>query len=109
MSNLLSEVHPELIGEWSDKNESLKPTMVTVGSSKKVIWKGKCGHEWTASVKSRTVNGTGCPYCSHNTILEGFNDLVSQMPEIADEWSEKNYPLMPNQVMVFADKMNFSL
>lgn len=45
MSNFLSEVHPELIGEWSDKNKSLKPTMVTVGSSKKVIWKGKCGHE----------------------------------------------------------------
>lgn len=67
--------------------------MVSVGSHKKVIWKGKCGHEWSATVKSRATNGTGCPYCSHNKILVGFNDLASQRPEIAAEWSEKNYPL----------------
>ena len=67
--------------------------MVSVGSHKKVIWKGKCGHEWSATVKSRATNGTGCQYCSHNKILVGFNDLASQRPEIAAEWSEKNYPL----------------
>ena len=52
--------------------------------------------------KSRTVNGTGCPYCSHNKVLEGFNGLASQMPEIAAEWSEKNYPLLPTMVTPFA-------
>ncbi len=102
--NDLATLKPELAKEWSDKNIELKPTMVTVGSNKKIIWRGKCGHEWTASVKSRTVNGTGCPYCSHNTILEGFNDLASQMPEVAAEWSERNLPLLPNQVMVFANR-----
>ena len=56
-------------------------------------WKGSCGHEWQASVKSRTINGTGCPYCSHNTILEGFNDLATVCPDVAAEWSEKNLPL----------------
>lgn len=67
--NDLATLKPTIAAEWSDKNKELKPTMVTVGSSKKVIWKGACGHEWVASIKSRTVNGTGCPYCSHNTIL----------------------------------------
>lgn len=38
MSNLLSEVHPELIGEWSDKNLPLTPDKITFGSNKKVCW-----------------------------------------------------------------------
>lgn len=101
--NDLAMVKPELAAEWSRKNKDLKPTMLTVGSHKKVIWKGKCGHEWIATVKSRAISGTGCPYCSHNAILEGFNDLASQMPEIAEEWSEKNAPLLPNQVTAFAN------
>ena len=91
--NDLQTLKPKIAAEWSDKNGDLKPTMVSVGSHKKVIWKGKCGHEWTASVKSRTINGTGCPYCSHNTILEGFNDLATVCPDVAAEWSEKNLPL----------------
>jgi len=53
------------------------------------------------SVKSRTVNGTGCPYCSHNFVLPGFNDLASRFPEIAAEWSERNLPLTPDQVTAF--------
>ena len=36
MSNSLAAVHPELIVEWSEKNE-IKPTEVSIGSHKKVI------------------------------------------------------------------------
>ena len=75
--NDLATLKPLLAQEWSEKNE-LKPTEVSVASHKKIIWKCKHGHEWEASVKSRTVNGTGCPYCSHNKVLAGFNDLASQ-------------------------------
>lgn len=102
--NDLQTLKPEIAAEWSDKNGDLKPTMVSVGSHKKVIWKGKCGHEWTASVKSRTLNGTGCPYCSHSTVLEGFNDLATVCPDVAAEWSEKNLPLLPTQVTAFANR-----
>ena len=83
---------PELAKEWSPKNEPLRPSMITAATHRKVIWRCKLGHEWTASVKSRTVNGTGCPYCSHNFVLPGFNDLASRFPEIAAEWSERNLP-----------------
>ena len=92
---------PELAKEWSPKNEPLKPSMITAATHRKVIWQCKLGHEWTASVKSRTVNGTGCPYCSHNFVLPGFNDLASCFPEIAAEWSERNLPLTPDQVTAF--------
>lgn len=92
---------PELAKEWSPKNEPLRPSMITAATHRKVIWRCKLGHEWTASVKSRTVNGTGCPYCSHNFVLPGFNDLASRFPEIAAEWSERNLPLTPDQVTAF--------
>lgn len=101
--NDLATLRPELVQEWSKKNR-IKPTEVSIGSHKKVMWKCRHGHEWEASVKSRTINGTGCPYCSHNKVLEGFNDLASQMSEVAAEWSEKNYPLLPTMVTPFANK-----
>ena len=53
--NDLSTLKPELASEWSEENE-IKPTEVSIGSHKKVIWKCKLGHEWIATVKSRTIS-----------------------------------------------------
>lgn len=101
--NDLATLKPELVKEWSDKN-ILKPTEVSIGSHKKIIWKCKLGHEWEASVKSRAINHTGCPYCSNNKVLIGFNDLASQLPKVATEWSERNYPLEPTMVTAYSNQ-----
>ncbi len=98
--NDLATMYPNIAAEWSKKNLPMKPTMISPGSHKKFIWEDILGHEWVATVKSR-VQGSGCPYCSHNIVLAGFNDLASRFPEIAVEWSERNFPLMPNQVTAF--------
>ena len=100
--NDLATLEPLLVKQWSKKNK-IKPIEVTIGSHKKVIWRCKKGHEWEAAVKSRTINETGCPYCSHNKVLAGFNDLATLLPDIAAEWSDRNYPLLPTQVTVFAN------
>ena len=92
MKRMLADVCPELINEWSQRNLPLTPDSVTHGSNKIVWWNGKCGHEWRASIKNRVISGSGCPYCSHNAILEGYNDLASQKPELAAEWSARNAP-----------------
>lgn len=73
--NDLASIRPELVDEWSSENEPLKPNNVNAASHRKVKWKGKCGHEWTAEIRAR-VKGTGCPYCSNNKIMPGFNDLA---------------------------------
>jgi len=36
-------------------------------------------------VASRTLEETGCPYCSNKKVLKGFNDLKTLYPEIATE------------------------
>ena len=100
--NDLATLKPLLVEEWSDKNVIL-PYEVSIASHQKVIWQCKFGHEWEASVKSRTINGTGCPYCSHNKVLAGFNDLASRFPRLAAEWSEKNLPLQPSMETAFAN------
>ena len=88
--NDLSTLKPELASEWSEKNE-IKPTDVSIGSHKKVIWKCKLGHEWIATVKSRTINKTGCPYCSHMRVapiglyFEGKRYSVSEIDKIGAE------------------------
>ena len=78
--NDLTTLEPLLVKQWSKKNK-IKPTEVSIGSHKKVIWRCKKGHEWEAVVKSRTINKTGCPYCSHNKVLAGFNDLATLLPD----------------------------
>ena len=101
--NDLATLEPLLAKQWSKKNK-IKPTEVSIGSHKKVIWKCEKGHEWEAVVKSRTINKTGCPYCSHNKVLAGFNDLATLLPDVAAEWSDRNYPLLSTQVTVFANR-----
>ena len=103
MSNILSEVHPELVAEWSDKNLPLTPDRITYGSNKVVWWKGACGHERKTSVKARS-NGENCPICSGARVIEGINDLATLKPELADEWSSKNDPLKPTMVTTGSHK-----
>ena len=101
--NDLASLYPDLAMEWSPQNKELRPEDVTAGSHKKVWWKGGCGHEWQAVVKNR-VQGAGCPYCSSNRLLPGFNDLAAKRPELAEEWSDKNLPLKPSDVMEFTNR-----
>lgn len=101
--NDLATKAPHLAEEWSAKNNELTPRQFTVGSSKKVWWKGKCGHEWMAAIKNR-VNGSDCPYCNSTEVLKGYNDLETMQPELAKDWSEKNLPLRPDQVAQYANK-----
>lgn len=101
MRNLLSIENPALCAEWSDRNLPLTPEMVTAGSSKKVWWRGACGHEWQALVKNRAGKGSGCPICSKNLIVPGENDLMSKAPDIIKEWDfEKNNEIRPDRVGV---------
>ncbi len=63
-TNDLATLYPSIVKEWNKaKNGDLLPTMVSIGSGKKVWWKCRKGHEWQAVIKSRTIERTGCPIC----------------------------------------------
>lgn len=79
--NDLATTHPEIaraaIG-WDT-------TIVFAGSKTLRDWGCDLGHIYSASPKSRTTNHTGCPFCSNNQVLKGFNDLATTHPLLASE------------------------
>ena len=69
--NDLATTNPTLAKEISP-NSKIKATEVTISSGKKLLWKCSKGHEWKSAVNNRS-GGKGCPYCSNQKILLGFN------------------------------------
>lgn len=103
--NDLATLSPELIEEWDyDKNSPLTPDKVTKGSNKKVWWKCKKGHKWEAAIVKRSA-GRGCPICSGQKVLIGYNDLATLKPDLAKQWHPtKNNSLQPDMVSLNSRK-----
>lgn len=104
--NDLAYLNPELATEWHPvKNGELTPQQVTAHSGKRVWWQCAEGHEWSTKVSDRSTNGNGCPICSGQKVLAGYNDLASIDPELAAEWHPtKNGNLTPQDVTARSGK-----
>ena len=59
------------------------PANVSANSSYQLDWQCEQLHIWNASVRDRAKSG--CPYCSNQRLLVGFNDLKTKFPDIAAE------------------------
>ncbi len=82
----LATTHPEVAKEANGWD----PTTVKKASNKKLSWKCKLGHNWTASPgerisSTRSGKPNGCPFCSGQRVLKGFNDLKTTNPALAKE------------------------
>ena len=87
--NDLGTTHPELVAEWSGRN-AFDPQTVSAGSGRRVIWECTAEHTWEAKVNSRAGLCRGCPICSGQKVLPGFNDLATTHSELVAEWSGRN-------------------
>ena len=98
--NDLVTTNPELAKEWDyTRNLSLTPGDVTAMSNKSIWWCCDSGHSWKTVISNRSL-GRGCPTCGNKKVLEGFNDLLTTHPLIADSWDqEANGDLHPNMVV----------
>lgn len=97
--NDLATTHPELSDEWHPtKNGGLNPEAIGRGARRKAWWICTNGHEWEAIIANR-VWGNGCPYCTHQWVLKGENDLLTLEPELARQWHPTmNGDVTPDQV-----------
>lgn len=69
------------------------PTEYTEFSGEKMDWICSLGHIWKSRIADRT-SGKGCPICSGNKVLTGFNDLLTTHPQLASEgygWDATKY------------------
>ena len=104
----LKSLYPKIASEWHpSKNGRLTPEMVAPLAEKKAWWLGKCGHEWQMSVQDRTNQNCGCPICAGKRIVSGENDLLSNYPDLCEEWDYKKNAaigLFPDKVAPHSDK-----
>ena len=100
----LQGVNPELAKEWDyEANGGLTPADVYPSSGKIVGWKCKEGHTWQATVNIR-ARGDGCPYCSGQRLLKGYNDLATTHPFLLKEWDyNENLDVDPTKVSKGSD------
>jgi len=77
------------------------PSRVVATTHQKPSWKCGQGHKWRAAVRNRTVNRSGCPYCSNSMVLPGFNDLQTLFPDLAKE----AYGWDPSEVIPKTNRM----
>lgn len=89
--NDLASKFPDLAKEWHPDNDKA-PTEVSPGSSYRAKWVCHSGHVWNIPVCNRTGGNfsNGCPVCAGKAVASGVNDLASQHPELAKEWSPRN-------------------
>lgn len=102
----------DLLSEWGGKN-AICPQNISPFNNRKVWWKCSLGHEWQATIGSRTgKRPSGCPYCSVpvKKILVGFNDFETKCKEknleyLLQEWNvEKNENITPQSVSFSSGK-----
>lgn len=97
----LASQRPDLAAQWHPaKNGGLDPADIPLGSRYKAWWVCEKGHEWRAMVKTRAINGTGCPVCANRRLNPGENDLAATHPGLAAQWHPtRNGSLKPNDVV----------
>lgn len=83
-SNDLATTHPDLVKQMDAKDKHFAIEL-SANSQQSVTWHCSRGHTWQAPIVNRARTGQGCPYCSGQRILAGFNDLATLRPDIAAE------------------------
>lgn len=98
--NDLASQYPELAKEWdTERNGSLTPDSVSAYSNRKAWWHCEKNHSYQAVIATRTMRGSGCPYCANKRVLPGFNDLATAEPTVAAQWHPTlNGSLTPQMV-----------
>ena len=94
--NDLATTHPKLAKEILD----VDPLTVSKGYIKKLKWKCNQNHIFAASINQRTNRNSGCPICTNQKVLSGFNDLATTNPDIAKELVNND----PTKIISGSDK-----
>lgn len=106
MKKNIIHTHPDIVKEWNyNKNNPLNPANFTHGSNKIVWWQCEKGHEWKTKINLRCKGskskskGSGCPICSNQKILKGYNYIGTTHPDLMNIWHPtKNTNISPHNI-----------
>lgn len=91
---------PDVAATWNYDRNDKTPSDYTIGSNARVWWVCDKGHEWTATINTRTRKSgpRGCPICDGKQVLAGYNDLASTEPEVMESWDMTRNKMSPTSV-----------
>ena len=95
--NDFASQYPELLKYWDYENNKISPNKVYHNSTKKYNWICEQGHRYNSSIVD-IVKSKRCPICSNARVLAGYNDLLSQNPELAKEWDYELNSIHPSEI-----------
>lgn len=100
LSNSLFIKNPGIAKEWDyEKNLNISPKSIYPNSNEKYWWKCELGHSWQSTPNKRVFYNRGCPYCTNQKVLPGFNDLGTTRPDLLLFWDyNKNTDILPVEV-----------
>lgn len=102
--NALSTLSPRIAQQWDpEKNGALTPDGVTNHSSQKAWWCCEKGHSWCAVIRSRTIQGAGCPVCTGKAPSPQYN-LATEFPSVAEEWDHRKNKCGPEAFLPYSNK-----
>ncbi len=88
--NSLAEKYSKIACEFNISKNKESPNNIMPTANKKYWFTCPKGHEYFSSLNNRISLGRGCPYCSNQKVLTGYNDAGTLFPEILGIWSKKN-------------------
>jgi hypothetical protein len=91
MRHLALEFHHSL-------NAPLRVTDFTSASTEIIWWLGPCGHAWKQRINLRAKRNYGCTICKGLIVLQGFNDLETKYPELAEQWDASKNKITPREI-----------
>jgi len=99
----LADEFPGIVAEWHpERNGESRPAQFKRGSKTVVWWRCRddSEHEWraTISVRTRSKDPSGCPYCAGQRATS-LNNLAVRESELARQWDlDQNGELTPELV-----------
>lgn len=106
----LADTDTQLAQEWdSERNGPLVPELFSRGSMQRMHWLCAKGHRWVATIKNRTLAGSGCPKCASDSAsvrvraarLRKSRSIVDTAPHLLARWDyARNETLRPESLSI---------
>lgn len=102
--NDVATTNPELLEIWDYEKNSLLPTNVHIGSTKKIWFICDRGHSYDQALNTIKRRKASCRYCANKSVLPGYNDLLTTQPVLSKYWDYNRNTISPNKVLDSSEK-----
>lgn len=97
--NDLQSMYPSIVAGWDHERNEKTSDQFTAYSNEEVWWRCPLGHSYRARIDNHTLKNDGCPYCTNRELLIGFNDLLTLLPNVINQWDHLRNSVGPDQVL----------